>query len=188
MWRGIQSLCLLLYSEHVPSPLHLSVLSNNSPLLAACLPASLVNHAVFASDLARIVAGLYVYAVRLHKRTETFQCFWLTPLHSLSCRALTHSRFFPRLPSQCTPFSSAALYSQHLYLSLSLSHTHRRKPDIATATCECHRHTYTHGKPVTQQLRVEADEGLSEKLVKEPMNGEKRPIDGRGCVHNNPKQ
>lgn len=72
MWRGIQSLCLLLYSEHVPSPLHLSVLSNNSPLLAACLPASLVNHAVFASDLARIVAGLYVYAVRLHKRTETF--------------------------------------------------------------------------------------------------------------------
>lgn len=72
MWRGIQSLCLLLYSEHVHSPLHLSVLSNNSPLLAACLPASLVNHAVFASDLARIVAGLYVYAVRLHKRTETF--------------------------------------------------------------------------------------------------------------------
>lgn len=72
MWRGIQSLCLILYSEHVHSPLHLSVLSNNSSPLAACLPASLVNHAVFASDLARIVAGLYVFAVRLHKRTETF--------------------------------------------------------------------------------------------------------------------
>lgn len=72
MWRGIQSLCLILYSEHVHSPLHLSVLSNNSSPLAARLPASLVNHAVFASDLAKIVAGLYVFAVRLHKRRETF--------------------------------------------------------------------------------------------------------------------
>lgn len=61
MWGGIQSLGLILYSKHVHSPLHLSVPSNNSSVLAACLPASLVNHAVFASDLTKIVAGLYTY-------------------------------------------------------------------------------------------------------------------------------
>lgn len=72
MWRGIQSLGLLFYSEHVHSPLHLSVPSNNSSVVAACLPASLVNHAVFASDLAKLVAGLDIYAVRLHGSPETF--------------------------------------------------------------------------------------------------------------------
>lgn len=71
MWGGIQSLGLIFYSEHVHSPLHLSVPSNNSSGLAACLPASLVNHAVFASDLAKIVAGLYIYAARLQERPET---------------------------------------------------------------------------------------------------------------------
>ncbi len=71
MWGGIQSLGLIFYSEHVHSPLHLSVPSNNSSVLAACLPASLVNHAVFASDLAKIVAGLYIYAARLQERPET---------------------------------------------------------------------------------------------------------------------
>lgn len=40
-------------------------------LQPACLPASLVNHAVFASDLAKIVAGLYIYAARLQERPET---------------------------------------------------------------------------------------------------------------------
>lgn len=71
MWGGIQSLCLIFYSEHVHSPLHLSVPSNNSSVLAACLPASLVNHAVFASDLAKIVAALYIYAARLQERPVT---------------------------------------------------------------------------------------------------------------------
>lgn len=71
MWGGIQSLGLIFYSEHVRSPLHLSVPSNNSSVLAACLPASLVNHAVFAGDLAKIVAGLYIYAARLQERPET---------------------------------------------------------------------------------------------------------------------
>lgn len=72
MWGGIQSLGLIFYSEHVHSLLHLSVPSNNSSVLAACLPANLVNHAVFASDLTKIVAGWYIYAIRLHERTETF--------------------------------------------------------------------------------------------------------------------
>lgn len=71
MWGGIQSLGLISYSEHVHSPLHLSVPSNNSSVLAACLPASLVNHTVFASDLAKIVAGPYIYAARLQERPET---------------------------------------------------------------------------------------------------------------------
>lgn len=71
MCGGNQSLGPIFYSGHVHSPLHLSVPSNNSSVLAACLPASLVNHAVFASDLAKIVAGLYIYAARLQERPET---------------------------------------------------------------------------------------------------------------------
>ena len=64
MWGGIQSLVLISYSEHVHSPLYLSVPSNKSSVLTACLPASLVNHTVFASDLTKIVAGLYIYIQR----------------------------------------------------------------------------------------------------------------------------
>lgn len=118
MWGGIQSLGLIFYSEHVHSPLHLSVPSNNSSVLAACLPASLVNHAVFASDLAKIVAGLYIYMqLGCRKGQKQSSAFWLSLLQSLSfISALTHSHFFP-LSSLSTSFSSAVLSILNISLS-----------------------------------------------------------------------
>lgn len=118
MWGGIQSLCLIFYSEHVHSPLHLSVPSNNSSVLAACLPASLVNHAVFASDLTKIVQPCIYMQLGCRKGQKQSSAFWLSPLQSVSfISALTHSHFFP-LSSLSTFLSSAFLFILNISLSL----------------------------------------------------------------------
>lgn len=145
MQGGIQSLVLIFYSKHVHFSLHLSVPSNNSPGLAACLPASLVNHAVFASDLAKIVAGPYIYLyiqLGCRKGKRQSRAFWHFSLQTLCfISAVTHSHFFP-LASLSTSLSSAfpSIFNISLF-------SYRQNPDIATATCK-DTHMHTQRKPV----------------------------------------
>lgn len=88
-----------------------SVPSNNSSMPAA----SLVNHAVFAGDLAKIVAGLYICSARLQERPATIQCVlaFSSPVPQLhQC-----SDSFPLLPPLLPEYVSLIclfLYSPHL--------------------------------------------------------------------------
>lgn len=124
--------------------------------------------------------------------------FWLSPLESLSCRALTHSHPTPLTHLLLSEHFFLICLSLSLFLSqfqTSLSPLSLAKPDIATATCkltDAHAHgTYTHAR--ARETCYLATQGWdrcrpisvgSERAV----NEERGPIDGRVLLHNNLKR
>lgn len=103
--------------------------------------------------------------------------FWLSPLQSLSCRALTHSVFFP-LSSLSTSFSSASLSILNISFS-SLTGKSLTLPQ-QRVSAQTHMHTRETCYLATQGWdRCRPIREASERA----MNGEREPIDGRVPLH-----